>query len=139
MNRIQQNDQILEIDEILNSIPEFSHKTTTEEIQKRIEGKDHDFIIAHENNEPAGFLIAYNIDQKTYYNWLMGVLPEFRRKGFGRQLLEKFESIAKEKGYSAVQVKTMVKFKAMQRLLEEMDYHEIGHDEEGKIILRKNV
>jgi len=139
MNRVQQNDQILEIDEILNSIPEFSHKTTTEEIQKRIEGKDQEFITVEDNGQPAGFLIAYNINRKTYYNWIMGVLPEFRRKGYGRQLIEEFESIAKDKGYSAVQVKTMVKFKAMQRLLAEMKYQEVGRDDIGKIILEKNL
>ncbi|MCF7859798.1 MAG: GNAT family N-acetyltransferase [Candidatus Cloacimonetes bacterium] len=130
---------LIKIFNLLNFIPEFTHKTTTQEISERIKGKDHDFIIVHEKSEPAGFLVAYNIDQKTYYNWIMGVLPKFRRKGYGRKLIELFESIAKEKGYTVVQVKTTDKFKAMQRLLAEKNYKEIGKDEEGKIILRKNL
>ena len=124
---------------ICNSIPEFTHKTTAQEIRERIKGKDHDFIIINENDKPTGFLIAYNLDEKTYYNWLMGVLPVFRRKGYGRQLIEKFESLAREKGYSEIQVKTMDRFKAMQHLLADMKYHEIGRDDKDKIILRKNL
>ncbi len=139
MKEINKKKSISEICEFIKNIPEFTHKTTTREISERIKGKDHDFIIVHENGEPAGFLIAYNLDEKIYYNWLMGVLPEFRRKGYGKQLIEKFESTAREKEYSAVQVKTMDKFKAMQRLLAEMDYNEIGKDKDGKIILKKNL
>jgi len=139
MKEINKKKSISEICECIKHIPEFTHKTTAKEISERIKGKDHDFIIVHEKSEPAGFLIAYNLDEKIYYNWLMGVIPEFRRKGYGRKLIEKFESIAREKEYSAVQVKTMDKFKAMQRLLAEMDYNEIGKDKEGKIILKKNL
>lgn len=92
-----------------------------------------------DNGHPAGFLVAYALDEETYYNWIMGVLPAFRKKGYGRQLIKQFESIAKQKGYPAVQVKTMDKFPAMRRLLAKMEYQEIGHDAEGKIILRKNL
>jgi len=139
MKEINKKKSISEICELIKHIPEFTHKTTTREISERIKGKDHEFIIVHENNEPTGFLIAYNLDKKTYYNWIMGVLSEFRRKGYGRKLIEKFESIAREKGYSAVQVKTTDKFKAMQHLLAELGYKEIGYDEERKIILKKNL
>lgn len=139
MNIIHRNDQISDIHKILNLLPEFTHKTTAQEIRDKIKGKDHDFIIVHDNDKPAGFLVAYNHDEKTYYNWLMGVLPEFRRKDYGRQLIEKFESIAREKGYSAVQVKTMDKFKAMQHLLANLKYEKIGLDDKGKIILKKNL
>jgi len=124
---------------IIHSLPEFTRKTTEQEIRERIEGKDHDLIIIQDENKPAGFLIAYNLDEKTYYNWIMGVLPEFRRKGFGKKLIEQFESSAREKGYTTVHVKTMEKYKAMQNLLAEMKYQKIGYDDEGKIILRKNL
>ncbi len=123
---------------ICNSIPEFAHKTTAQEIHNRIKGKDYDFIIINENDKPAGFLIAYKLNKKTYYNWLMGVLPVFRRKGYGRKLIEQFESFARERGYTSVQVKTMDKFKEMQHLLAGLKYEKIGHDDKGKIILRKN-
>ncbi|HHD82875.1 MAG TPA: GNAT family N-acetyltransferase [Bacteroidetes bacterium] len=139
MSRTKKSDQILIIHVIINSIPAFSHKTTTKEIHQRIKEKDHDFIIVEDNNKPTGFLIAYALDKETYYNWLMGVLPEFRRKGYGRQLIKKFETIAGDKGYTAVQVKTMEKFFAMRHLLAEMKYQKIGQDEEGKFILRKNL
>jgi len=124
---------------IIHSLPEFTHKTTEQEIRERIEGKDNDLFIIQGNGKPAGFLIAYNLDEKVYYNWIMGVLPEFRRKGFGRQLIEQFELTAREKGYATVQVKTMDKFKAMQHLLTGLKYEKIGFDDKGKIILRKNL
>ena len=124
---------------IIHSIPEFTHKTTEHEIRERIEGKDYDLLIIEDNETSAGFLIAYNLDEKVYYNWIMGVLPEFRIKGCGKQLMKQFESIAREKGYTITQVKTLDKFKAMQNLLAEMKYEIIGRDEKGKIILRKNL
>lgn len=124
---------------IIHSLPEFSHKTTEQEIRERIEGKDHDFFIIKDNANTAGFLVAYNLDEKVYYNWIMGVLPEFRRKGFGKKLIEQFESSAREKGYTTVHVKTMEKFKGMQHLLTNLKYEKIGLDDKGKIILRKNL
>ena len=139
MYRIKKTENIPQIREIITKLPEFSHKTTEQEIRERIEGKDHDLIIIQDEDKPAGLLIAYDLDEKVYYNWIMGVLPEFRRKGFGRKLIKRFEATAKEKGYTAVQVKTMNKYKAMQNLLAEIKYEIIGRDERGKIILRRNL
>ncbi|OPX24429.1 MAG: hypothetical protein B1H05_05120 [Candidatus Cloacimonas sp. 4484_140] len=139
MNRIKRDENILQIPEIITKFPEFTHKTTEHEIRERIEGKDHDLFVIQDNSKPAGFLVAYNLDEKVYYNWIMGVLPEFRRKGFGRQLIKQFESTAKIKGYTSVQVKTMEKFKGMQHLLTSLKYDKIGLDDKGKIILRKNL
>ena len=139
MYRSKRIEIISQIPEIITNLPEFSHKTTEQEILERIEGKDHDLFIIQDNGKPAGFLIAYNLDEKVYYNWIMGVLQEFRRKGFGRQLMEQFELTAREKGYTTMQVKTMEKFKAMRHLLSKMKYEIIDHDDEGKTILRKNL
>ncbi len=139
MYRINRIENILQIPEIISKLPEFTHKTTEHEIRERIKGKDYDLIIIHDEGKPAGFLVAYNLDEKVYYNWIMGVLPEFRRKGFGRQLLEQFELTAREKGYATVQVKTMKKFKEMQHLLTNLKYEKIGLDDKCKIILRKNL
>ncbi len=125
--------------QIITILPEFTHKTTEQEIRERIEGKDNDLIIIHDEDKPAGFLIAYNLDEKVYYNWIMGVLPESRKKGFGKKLIEQFEFSAREKGYTTVQVKTMGKFKAMQHLLTNLKYEKIGLDDKVKIILRKNL
>lgn len=139
MKEMNKNRSISEICRLIKLIPEFTHKTTAEEIQNRIEGKDHELLIAGDGGQAVGFLIAYALDEKTYYNWIMGVLPAFRNKGYGRQLIELFELSAKQKGYVTVQVKTMEKFPAMRHLLAEMKYMEIGNDEDGKIILRKNL
>jgi len=138
MYRIKKTENISQISEIITKLPEFTHKTTDQEISDRIEGKDHDLLIIQDDGKPAGFLVAYDLDEKTYYNWIMGVLPVFRRKGYGRKLIEQFESFARERGYTSVQVKTMDKFKEMQHLLAGLKYEKIGHDDKGKIILRKN-
>ncbi len=139
MKRSQRNNQISEIGEIINLIPDFTRKTTAQEIRERITGKDHDLLIAEDKGQSVGFIIAYALDKRTYYNWIMGVLPEFRDKGYGRQLIELFESIAIQKGYTEVKVKTTEKFLAMRHLLATLKYQETGFDEEGKIILRKNL
>lgn len=52
--------------EILKQIPEFNYKTSIEEFQRRIKGREHDVIIMEVDKKPAGFLIAYALDEAIY-------------------------------------------------------------------------
>ncbi len=131
--------EIQTIVEMIMLIPEFTHNTPAEEIHERIEGKDHDLIIIYDKRKPAGFIIAYALDEETYYNWIMGVLPEYRKRGVGKNLIVQFETRAKRKGYSYFQVKSMERFPAMLHLLNKMKYEKCGYDGEGKIIFRKGI
>lgn len=71
------------------------------------ESADQIFIAAKENGEYVGFLCLKETGNATAELAVMGVLKEYHRSGFGRQLFEKAKAIADENGYSFMQVKTV--------------------------------
>ena len=65
------------------------------------------FFAAMENEECIGFLCLKETGEATVELAVMGVLREFHRKGTGRALFEYAKTVAKECGYSFIQVKTV--------------------------------
>ena len=65
------------------------------------------FLAAKEKDEYAGFLCLKETGKDTVELAVMGVLKEFHRHGFGRQLFDAAKKIAREAGYSFMQVKTV--------------------------------
>lgn len=64
-------------------------------------------FIAAEDNGYAGFLCLKQTGKATVEIAVMGVLKEFHRKGIGRALVQKAVEIARQKGYTFMQVKTV--------------------------------
>ncbi|MDE7070516.1 MAG: GNAT family N-acetyltransferase [Clostridia bacterium] len=65
------------------------------------------FISAKYNGEYIGFLCLKETSKDTVEIAVMGVLKNYHRQGVGRQLLETAKRIAKQNGYSFLQVKTV--------------------------------
>ncbi len=65
------------------------------------------FLCAMEQGEPAGFLYLKETGKDTMEIAAMGVRKEFHRRGVGKALFEQAKAIAKENGYSFLQVKTV--------------------------------
>ena len=65
------------------------------------------FLAAEEDGEYVGFLCLKQTGKETVELAVMGVLKEYHRHGLGRQLFGEAKRIAKEKGYSFLQVKTV--------------------------------
>ena len=61
------------------------------------------------DGKAIGFISLKETSPDTAEIYVMGVMPTHHRKGTGRSLFEKFESYAKEHGYSFIQVKTVKK------------------------------
>ena len=57
--------------------------------------------------EPTGFLYLKETGKDTMEIAAMGVRKEFHRRGVGKALFERAKAIAKENGYSFLQVKTV--------------------------------
>lgn len=55
----------------------------------------------------GGFLVAYEEEPSVYYNWIMGVIPSFRRQGVASCLMDAFESSARTRGYESVRVRSV--------------------------------
>ena len=71
------------------------------------ESADQIFLAAKEGDEYAGFLCLKETGKETVELAVMGVLKEFHRHGFGRELFEAAKNIAANEGYSFMQVKTV--------------------------------
>lgn len=71
------------------------------------ESADQIFLAAKENGDHVGFLCLKKTGNATAELAVMGVLKEFHRKGLGKSLFEEAKKIAKEEGYSFLQVKTV--------------------------------
>ena len=64
-------------------------------------------IAAIDNAEYVGFLCLKETGKDTLELAVMGVLKEYHRQGVGRKLFMIAKDIAREKGYSFLQVKTV--------------------------------
>ncbi len=71
------------------------------------ESADKTILVSEENGEPNGFLCLKETGRDTVELAVMGVLPEYHRKGIGTKLFEAAKQIFVEKGYSFLQVKTV--------------------------------
>lgn len=91
---------------ILEALPEWFEVEESRETYIK-ESRDEIMVAAFEDDEPAGFLCLKQTGKDTVELAVMGVLKKFHRKGIGRSLFEKAREIAKDQGYSFMQVKTV--------------------------------
>lgn len=59
-------------------------------------------LVASIEDHPVGFFIGFELKPNTFFAWLCGVLPEFRRQGIASQLLEALQAWAKHEQYEIV-------------------------------------
>ena len=123
---------------VIEKLPEFPYKTTAIEIADRSNKNNALLLLARENDQDAGFLVAFPITESIYYNWIMGVLPPFRRRGISNMLMDEFERYSLEYGYTKCLVKTMNRYRNMLRLLVNRNYNIIGFDG-SKIAFEKEI
>lgn len=65
------------------------------------------FLAAKDEGETVGFLCLKETGMATVELAVMGVMKKCHRSGAGRALVDEAKSIAREKGYSFFQVKTV--------------------------------
>ena len=91
---------------ILEALPEWFEVESSRE-QYIAESPDRIMVASWDGDEPTGFLNLKETGKGTVEIAVMGVRKEYHRHGLGRQLFEKAKEIAKEQGYSFIQVKTV--------------------------------
>lgn len=80
-------------------------------------------------NEPVGFIVMKETGKDTCEIFVMGVLEEYHRKGIGSILNNSYEELAKKKGYSYSQVKTVKEGKYHEYDITNSFYKSIGYSE----------
>lgn len=135
---------IEEIHTVHALIPEFS-ETQSADFPKRYEGREHVLLIAEVDGRPAGYLIGYDRDQnQSFYCWMAGVVPEYRRKGVLTALMDALESWATEHEYRAIMIKTRNSRREMLSYLVRKDFDIVAFEpkddfRENRILFRKEI
>ena len=92
--------------EILDALPDwFAIPESREKYIK--ESADQPFFAAYDSEKPIGFLCLKETGKETVELCVMGVLKDYHRKGVGRKLFERARDLARQSGYSFMQVKTV--------------------------------
>lgn len=101
--------------EIMGNIPEFGDNQYDEVVfTNRLSEKKKLILIAVANNRTVGFKVGYKRDDdESFYSWMGGVLPEFRRLRIAKKLADAQEEWAKKQGYTAITFKTRNYLKPM--------------------------
>jgi len=116
---------------VYHAIPEFARSINSEEIDQRLGHRESIALIAYVDGNPAGFKLGYQINDRLFYSWLGGVLPDYRRYGVAQSLLVAQENMCRTKGYCWLQVKTRNCFPGMMRLLIKNKFQIISLEKKG--------
>lgn len=122
-----------EIQQLYQHIPEFNAAHGLQDLQQRVGDAVYYALIADLDDQPAGFKLGYQTGDDTFYSWLGGVLPAFRRRGVAGRLLEEQERWARAQGFRRLTVKTRNQFRGMLMLLIDRHYQIITLEKKGEV------
>ncbi len=127
------------------TIPEFAERYQKDYFRDRYKSRETLIIVAYFGKKPAGYLIGYDkLGDKSFYCWMTGVVPEFRRKGVLKALMNYQEQWAKNKGYNKIRLKTRNKRREMLTYLVKYGFYFVEVEkypdiEENRILAEKNI
>lgn len=79
----------------------FSPRKDEEFFRRRFQGRHNvSMLVAVLDETPVGFIIGFELMPSTYFCWLTGVLPEYRRMGIATQLMQAQQALAMEHNYT---------------------------------------
>jgi len=124
-------------------IPEFPGKASLDFYTERLKHRLFLALVAEKDGELLGFKAGYQSDTpNSFYSWMGGVRPEFRKQGIAEALADYQENWAKEKGFTSVFFKTRNRFPAMiafglKRGFKIIEVIQKGGVEDYRVVMRK--
>jgi len=89
------------------TIIEFDAPYQKDYFEDRYKDKDKLIIVAYVDDQPAGYIVGYDkFEDGSFYCWMTGVNPKFRKLGLLKTLMDYEDKWAKEKGYNKIKIKT---------------------------------
>jgi GNAT superfamily N-acetyltransferase len=137
--------KISEVLSIVQTVSELDEIEDEKYFSDRLDGTKHIVLIAESEGKPAGFVIGYDRDRDgSFYCWLAGVNPAFRRRGIFSELMNYLVSWAKEKGYRKLKIKTRNDKRQILAYLVKNDFNFISVEQvtivrENRIELEKEL
>lgn len=126
-------------------IPEFAVRFpySLQTFFDRTTGRETIALIATADEKEAGYLVGYDRDlDGSFYCWMTGVDPDYRRRGILQALMIYLEGWARQKGYTLLKIKTRNHRREMLSFLTKNDFLFIDvekHDDvmDNRILLQK--
>ncbi|MFC3417506.1 GNAT family N-acetyltransferase [Algoriphagus hitonicola] len=127
-------------------IPEFFGKEVTLNFYTdRLKDRLHLALVAEKEGELLGFKVGYQSEKPgTFYSWMGGVRPEFRKFGIANALAEYQEKWASSNGFTSIFFKTrnrlppMINF-GLRRGFKIVEVIRKGGVEDYRIVMRKEL
>ena len=95
--------------------------------QRRLLGRYNELLmVATLDARPVGFFSGFELKPSTYFAWLFGVLPEFRRVGVASQLFVAMHDWVAGHGYSMVRMECQNQHRPMLHMAIEHGYDVVG-------------
>lgn len=89
------------------TITEFDTPYDKAYFQDRYKGLANLILVAYVDNQPAGYMVSYDKNNDdSFYCWMTGVDPLFRRLGLLNQMMQYLFDWAKNKSYNKIVIKT---------------------------------
>ncbi len=99
---------------MLKQLPEFHQLRPKEYYEEKLQDQESLILIATSNETPVACKVGYDrFHDGSFYSWLGGVLPAYRKSGIARDLAHKQQEWARNNKYQSIRLKTMNKHKAM--------------------------
>lgn len=132
--------------EITTRIPEFNSPHGYHEYESRLRGRKCLLLGAFHQDQCIGFKVGYDRHSNgSFYSWMGGVLPPFRKHSVAKRLAAFQEAWAMRNGYDRIIFKTRNRHKAMLIFALSNGFHitDVQRDgytiDEYRIILQKKL
>ncbi len=87
--------------ELYNQV--FSPPEDAEFFERRFQGRYNvTSMVAMLDDRHVGFIIGFELMPSTFFCWMCGVIPDFRRSGISTQLIQAQQAFAVERNYSII-------------------------------------
>ena len=127
------------------TITEFETSYSKEYFEERCNNTVNLVLIAYVDDQPAGYMVSYEKENSgSFYCWMAGVDPLFRRLGLLNKMMQYLNDWAKKHGYKKITIKTRNNRKEMLAYLVKSGFNftEVlpqPSTEDNRIILEKVV
>jgi len=113
------------IAEMYNAL--FSPARDGEFFQKRFRGRHNvSMLVAMLDDRHVGFTIGFELMPSTFFSWLCGVLPDFRRLGIATQLIKGQQAWAIDHHYSIIRFECQNQHRPMLHVAISEGYDMVG-------------
>jgi GNAT superfamily N-acetyltransferase len=95
--------------------------------ERRLKGRTNPLmLLAQVQDRPVGFALGYENKPGTFYCWLIGVIPDFRRQGIAAQLMEAMAAWAGDHEYHTIRFESFNWQRPMLHLAISQNYDIVG-------------